>query len=139
MLLALAALVFSFSLSTIFWVETTGRVLSLGIKQHESPGSRFANAGYGGGSHNKYGGKFYWASARYEYRVKDEAYENSLICVCLPIGYQLPESRQSVTVYYLPFLPSVSVLIRGPHFFLSGLLLVFGLGAGAIVSKLKRL
>ena len=66
-------------------------------------------------------GTFVWYSADYQYTLKGQIYSKSLVCICLPIGLD----PKPGTAYVSPWSDSVSVLVRGPHYFLSFVFLFF--------------
>lgn len=122
------------SFSTLFWSKTTGTILAAERERVTFDGKPVAN-----GYHGRYGGSFHWVKARYSYTVDGNDYRGWLICICLPIGFQLPEADTVFHVYYAPLLPSLSVLHRMPDFFLIGLLLILGAGANVAAQRLKSL
>lgn len=129
-----AIILATLSLSTLFWSKTTGTM-------HSSMSARVTTAGdaVAHGYHGRYGGSFHLDVAKYSYTVEDNNYSSGLVCICLPIGLQLPEAGAKVAVYYVPMLPSVSVLRRTPDFWLIGLLLFLGVGANVAAQRLSSL
>lgn len=91
------------------------------------------------GYHGRYGGSFYVGVAKYSYSVEGNDYTSGLVCICLPIGLQLPEAGAKVAVYYVPLLPSISVLRRAPDFWLIGLFLFLSMGAHVAAQRLSSL
>ena len=122
-LVILAGVFAILSFSTLFWSYTTGTVFQanqLGVN-----GGRLNLAPQG--KYGRFSGSFNWHTAQYDYEVDGKIYTNSLICICLPIGIEV-EARKKSRVFYLSFLPSVSVLVRGPHFFLASIIALLGTG-----------
>lgn len=87
----------------------------------------------------QFGGSFDIGLAKYIYSVKGGSYESSLVCICIPIGIDIPAAGKRVKIYHVPFWPQVSVMKRGPHFILVSILLLFGAFLWVIKRKLDRL
>lgn len=122
------------SVSTLFWAKTTGTILTAERERLTFAGDAVAN-----GYHGRYGGEFHWVKAKYSYKVDGNDYESGLICICLPIGFQLSRPGADVEMYYAPLIPSLSVLYRTPDFLLIALLLMLGAGANVAAQRLRSL
>ncbi len=118
----LAGIVLTTSLSTIFWPTTKGQLI-YSTPVYHSNGTMHSPPD---GKYGRYQGSFTIQFAKYTYDIDQKTYRSSLLCLCIPIGLQLDEHASSLNVYYLPFLESVSVVVPGPHFLLSGILVLFG-------------
>lgn len=129
-----AAILAVVSASTIFWASTNGQMVLAERERHESDGGTVADGMFG-----RYGGTFHWIKAKYFYTVDGENYSSRFVCICLPIGFNLPDAGEEVRVYYVPVLPALSVLFRGPDVLLIGLLLIFGAGAGVAARRLRNM
>lgn len=129
-----AAILAVVSASTIFWASVNGQMVLAERELQKSEGGSVADGMFG-----RYGGTFHWVKAIYSYTVDGENYNSRFVCICLPIGFNLPDAGEEVRVYYVPALPALSVLFRGPDVLLIGLLLIFGAGAGVAASRLRNM
>jgi len=118
----LGLLYFIFSMSTKSWEPVEARLLS--------SSSNTITTSEGGPSYRNRmgaGSSFSLPSVVYEYQFKGKLFNSSTVCICVPIGIEIPV-KNSIRAYVAPYYPSLSVLVQGPHFVL---LLILTLAGGA--------
>lgn len=124
--LAIALLVLG--VSTLFWPETEGELISRSIARQYAgayPGIEKPQPLFHRSSHID------WIKVGYRYQVNTTWFEAKLLCVCLPFALPAPDLVDgrivSVPVRYLSFFPGVAVLVAGPDWRLVVFLLLIGL------------
>ncbi|WNO11171.1 hypothetical protein [Teredinibacter sp. KSP-S5-2] len=135
LLMIFAVLIAFISISTLCWTKADGRVERSGEGRYNGGAFNLAPNGNLG----RFSGSFSWVKAEYTYSVHGEEYRGNLVCFCFPIGMKVPEFYSVVNVYYLPSIPSVSVLHRGPHLVGPLFLLFIGLGFRALRKRIQSI
>ena len=111
---------FIFSMSTKSWEPVSANLVSVSSSTVKtSDGGPSFRDRLGAGS------SYSWPSVNYEYSYKGEKYQSNTVCICIPIGIQIP-IEHSTNVYVAPYYPSLSVLVQGPHFLLLSILILLG-------------
>jgi hypothetical protein len=113
---------FIFSMSTKSWEPVEAKLLSSSSNTiTTSEGGPSFRHRMGAGS------SFSLPVVNYEYQFKGKVFNSSTVCICVPIGIDIP-LQNSIRAYVAPYYPSLSVLVQGPHFIL---LLILTLVGGA--------
>jgi len=117
-----------FSMSTKSWEPVEARLLS--------SSSNTVTTSEGGPSYRNRmgaGSSFSLPVVNYEYQFKGKVFNSSTVCICVPIGIDIP-IKNTIQAYVAPYYPSLSVLVQGPHFILLLILTLVG-GACFLVSN----
>ncbi len=106
----------------LYLLETTeGKVVSAG--DHEYKVESYAATE--GGSYLYPGHKNKWQTNTYKYEVSGKEYQRKFIGFWVPLNLGVETTLdEHIVVHYLPTMPSVSVIVKGPGWRLMGGLLV---------------
>lgn len=132
---SIAAILLLLSLSTRFYTPVYGEVLDTRTTLSKNGSMNLAPNWYGG----RYGGNIAISEVKYRYEVEGVVYESMRMCICVPFGRSTYRPKSRIKVYYIKFMPSFSVVERGPHLFGSGVFVLFGVCAYFIRRKLIQL
>ena len=111
---------FIFSMSTKSWEPVSANLVSV-----SSNTIKTADGGPSLKNRLGAGSSYSWPSVNYEYSYSGQKFKGNTVCICIPIGIQVPIS-QSTNVYVAPYYPSLSVLVHGPHLLLLFIFILLG-------------
>lgn len=120
--IGMSAVTLLLSLSTRGWTAYSARLVDV-TNTNISVGP-----GYSGIPKTSQGfrGSYSVSGATYTYVIDGTNFSGSTICICIPIGIDIPSADIETAVYVGPLGSALPVLVRGPHFVLPALVALIG-------------
>ena len=113
--MALGIVSIALGASTYLWDEA--KISSFSKTEHATIQNGYGGVNVSGGKAYTGGDPTIWQQVSYNYEYKGESYSSWFIGFYLPFGIKLSDSGEEMeSVYVLPLIPNISVLIRGIDF-----------------------